>query len=101
MRRLELALFTLCELERRGSLVNWKMSQISRLTSSPPPPPPGPDNRFYLLKYVFVFLCVTSGVCVEAFGELLEHYHRVGGGRWSVSERAVRTCCPVRLDSHP
>lgn len=40
-------------------------------------------------------------VCEEIWGKLLERYHRVGGGRWSVSERAVRTCCPARLDSHP
>lgn len=62
------------------------------------------DNSFYLLKYVFVFLCVSESVCEcvwRDLGELLERYHRVGGGRWSVSERAVRTCCPVRLDSHP
>lgn len=62
------------------------------------------NNGFYLLKYVFVFLCVSGSVCEcvwRDLGELLECYHRVGGGRWSVSERAVRTCCPVRLDSHP
>lgn len=60
------------------------------------------DSSSYLLKYVFVFLCVSGSVCVwRDLGELLERYHRVGGGRWSVSERAVRTCCPVRLDSHP
>lgn len=62
------------------------------------------DSGSYLLKYVFVFLCVSGSVCEcvwRDLGELLERYHRVGGGRWSVSERAVRTCCPVRLDSHP
>lgn len=63
------------------------------------------DNSFYLLKYVFVFLRVGGSVCVSeeirGRGGLLERYHTVGGGRWSVSERAVRTCCPARLDSHP
>lgn len=42
------------------------------------------DNSFYLLKYVFVFLCVSGSVCEcvwRDFGELLERYHRVGGGR--------------------
>jgi len=66
--------------------------------------PSQPDNGFYLLRYVFVFPCVGGSVweCVwRDLGELLERYHRVGGGRWSVSERAVCTCCPVRLDSHP
>lgn len=87
------------------------MSQIARrtlLTSLPRAgaAPPRFDNGFYsFLKYVFVFLCVSGSVCVsvceEILGEFLERYHRVGGGRWSVSERAVRTCCPVRLDSHP
>lgn len=30
--------------------------------------PPQLDNSFYLLKYVFVFLCVSGSVCVKRFG---------------------------------
>lgn len=99
------------EIKCQGNLVNWKMSQIAG--RRPPPPPPltslperllstPPTIAFTFLKYVFVFLCVSVCECVwRDLGELLERYHRVGGGRWSVSERAVRTCCPARLDSHP
>lgn len=69
VRQLESALFTSREIKCRGNLVNWKMSQIatrSPLTSSPQPLRLFlTDNSFYLLKYVFVFLCQYECVCVR------------------------------------
>ncbi len=108
MCQLEFVLFMLREIKRQGNLANWKMSQIATHT----PLTSLPQLALLLcltiavtfLKYVFVFRCVSGSVCEcvwRDLGELLERYHRVGGGRWSVSERAVHTCCPVRLDSHP
>lgn len=100
-------------------LANWEdesncqantLARIFYLQPAPAPLTPSTIAVCVFCTFFEICVCVSLCqceerecvcVCEEIWGKLLERYHRVGGGRWSVSERAVRTCCPARLDSHP